>query len=56
MDSDGLFQLAILVLNFKYFGAECHQLGAAGWHKCSFSRYLLSRLLNTISRYLCHKL
>jgi len=45
-----------LMLNYKYLSPQCHQVGATEWQRCFFSMYLLSCILNIISRPLCLKL
>ena len=50
MNSNGSFEWKILIFNFKLFGPEYHLVAATGWHRCSFSSYLLSHILNNISR------
>jgi hypothetical protein len=35
-----------LVLSYKHFSPECHQVATADWHRCSLNRYLLRRPVN----------
>lgn len=44
----GLFVWAVITLNFEYFSPERNQVGTTKWPWCSFRRFLLRRLLNSI--------